>query len=99
MFHREWKCTCPKAFEQGFITYLGETGVKDTQMIEGCVGYHILRRALGQEVEITFVSLWKSLDHMKAYAGDDLYKAVLYPEDEKYHIHAETEVKVYEVLS
>ena len=35
---------------------------------------------------------------MKEYAGDNLYKAILYPEYDKYRIIPDTEVKVYEVI-
>ena len=99
MYHREWKCVCPKETANGFINYLSETGIKDTQNIDGCTGYHVLKRELKGEIEITFISHWLVLDMMKQYAGDNLYKAVLYPEDEKYRIKPDTEVKVYEVIS
>jgi len=98
MYHREWKCLCPKGTVDGFIDYLSETGIQDTQSINGCTGYHVLRRELKDEVEITFVSFWLTLEMMKQYAGENLYNAVLYPEDEKYRIKPDTEVKVYEVI-
>ncbi len=99
MYHREWKCICPKDTANGFINYLSETGIKDTQVINDCTGYHVLRRELEGEIEITFVSFWLELEMMKQYTGDNLYKAVLYPEDEKYRIRPDTEVKVYKVIS
>jgi len=98
MYHREWKCICPKETANGFINYLSETGIKDTQNIDGCTGYHVLKRELNGEIEITFVSHWQELDIMKRYAGDNLYKAVLYPEDEKFRIKPDIEVKVYEAI-
>ena len=98
MYYREWKCTCPKDTEEAFIQYLDKTGVKDTQEIESCTGYQVLKRALEEEIEITFITFWETLESMKEYAGANLYKAVLYPEDDKYHIKSDTEVKVYEVL-
>jgi hypothetical protein len=98
MHHREWKCRCPRETANGFIEYLSETGIKDTQSIKGCTGYQVLKREVGSEIEITFVSFWLELDMMKEYAGDNLYKAVLYPEDDKYRIIPDTEVKVYEVI-
>jgi len=98
MYIREWKCNCPKATEGGFIDYLQITGIKDTQEIDACSGYKILRRPVNFEVEITFFTYWDSLDSMKEYAGDNLYKAVLYPEDDKYQIKPDLEVKVYEII-
>jgi quinol monooxygenase YgiN len=98
MHYREWKCRCPKSTADGFVEYLAETGIKDTQSIEGCTGYQVLRREVGNDIEITFVSFWKKFELMKEYAGDNLYKAVLYPDDDKYKIIPDTEVKVYEVI-
>ena len=98
MYHREWKCLCPRDTANGFIDYLSVTGIKDTQSINGCTGYNVLRRELNGEIEITFVSFWLELEMMKEYAGNNLYKAVLYPEDEKYRIKPDTEVRVYEVI-
>jgi len=98
MYSREWKCTCPKETEKGFLLYLQETGIKDTQAIDGCVGYQIQRREICEEVEVTFITLWETLSSMEKYAGENLYKAVLYPEDDKYRITSDTKVKVYEII-
>lgn len=98
MYIREWKCLCPEESEKGFISYLQETGIKDTRIIDGCVGYKILRRSVETETEITFITYWQSLESMKQYSGENLYAAVLYPEDEKYHIKPDFGVKVYEII-
>ena len=99
MYIREWKCVCPEANEEGFMAYLQETGIGDTQSIDGCTGYRVLRRVIEGGIEITFITGWSSLESMKQYAGDSLYMAVLYPDDSKYQIQPELEVKVYEVVA
>lgn len=99
MLIREWKCKCPADTVTDFINYLEETGVKDTQSIDGCCGYKIMRREVPPDIEITFMSFWETFEHMKVYAGDDLYQAVLYPEDKLYRITSETEVKIDEIVS
>lgn len=98
MYIREWKCICPNTKEEGFVNYLQITGIKDTQEIAACSGYKILRRSVNSDVEITFLTYWVSLESMKEYAGDNFYKAVLYPEDDKYQIKPDLEVKVYELI-
>lgn len=98
MYLREWKCLCPKSTADGFINYLRQTGVKDTQTIDACLDYQILRRSLETEIEITFITFSKSFKSMEEYAGSNSYKAVLYPEDEKYQITPDLEVKIYEVI-
>ena len=97
MYLREWKCLCPKSNLDGFISYLRQTGVKDTQTIGGCLNYQILKRPFENQIEVTFMTYWESFKSMKEYTGDNLHKAVLYPEDEKYQITPDVEVKIYEV--
>ncbi len=99
MLVREWKCTCPTETVDDFINYLNETGVKDTQSIDGCCGYKIMRRKQTPEIEITFITFWDTFEQMKVYAGKNLYKAVLYPEDHLYKITSDTEVKIYHIVA
>lgn len=97
MIAREWKATCPKEHEDGFIEYLYETGIKDTSDTKGFVGAQILKRDLGNSTEITFLTYWEDIECIKAFAGEDISVARLYPEDEKYKLKPELHVKHYEV--
>jgi len=99
MYVREWKCICPLETREGFIDYLHQTGVKDTQEIDQCQGFQILQRELEQQVEITLLTYWHSFSAMKLYAGDNLYKAVLYPQDDRYRIESDLEVKIYQQVA
>ncbi|WP_299143933.1 antibiotic biosynthesis monooxygenase [uncultured Vibrio sp.] len=97
MIAREWKATCPKKHEEGFITYLYETGIKDTSDTEGFLGAQILQRDLDNSTEIILVTYWEDLECIKAFSGQDISVAKLYPEDEKYELKPERHVKHYEV--
>jgi hypothetical protein len=44
----------------------------------------LLRRIDGKRGEFIVLSLWDSLDAIKAFAGDDVEKAVFYPEDDAF---------------
>lgn len=98
MIAREWRCRCPQKHRDGFIAYLHETGVKDTRATPGFTGAQIFERDLGEKVEITLLTYWESLEHIKAFAGEDIEVAVLYPEDEKYELEPERHVTHYTVL-
>lgn len=98
MWHREWKCICPKETETGFIEYLHKTGVSDTQNIKGCISYEILRRNLENELEITLITKWSDFDSIKEYSDENIYRAVLYPDDHLYRIRPDIEVKIYEKI-
>ncbi|MGD1468573.1 hypothetical protein [Vibrio harveyi] len=56
MIAREWKATCPKEYEERFIAYLYETGIKDTSSTQGFLGAQILNRDLGDIAEITLLT-------------------------------------------
>ena len=48
--------------------------------IEGFVGAQLLRRAAGAEVEFVTLTLFESLDAVRAFAGEDYETAVVPPE-------------------
>ena len=58
----------------------------------------MLRRDGGDRTEFVTLSLWDSVDAIKAFAGEDIEAAVLYPEDERYLIDGESSVTHYEVV-
>ena len=97
MIAREWKATCPKHYEKGFIEYLYKTGIKDTSATDGFLGAQILNRDLGDDAEITLLTYWKNLECIKAFAGENISVARLYPEDEKYKLHPDRHVNHYTV--
>ena len=64
----------------------------------GNVAAHLLTRDLGDgRAEVVTVSLWASLDDVRAFAGDDVEAAVFYPEDDRYLVDRERTVTHYEV--
>ncbi|MGD9007527.1 MAG: hypothetical protein PVG41_06385 [Desulfobacteraceae bacterium] len=98
MYAREWKCKVPLKWCKGFIDYLYRTGVKDTSSTIGFNGAQIFRREIDGKAEITLITYWDNLSSIEAFAGEDISKAKLYPEDYKYEIEPELTVKHYEVL-
>ena len=97
MIAREWKATCPKVHEQGFIEYLYETGIKDTSATDGFLGAQIFKRDVQGQAEITLLTYWKDLESIKGFAGEDINVAKLYPEDDKYELNPDRHVNHYEV--
>ncbi|MEW5774466.1 MAG: antibiotic biosynthesis monooxygenase [Thermodesulfobacteriota bacterium] len=98
MVAREWRCRCPQEHRDGFLAYLAETGVKDTAATPCCRGAQILVRELDGAAEITLVTYWDSLDAIRAYAGEDISVARLYPEDAKYELDPDRRVTHYRVV-
>ena len=98
MYCREQKARCPKHFEKAFIEYLYQTGVKDTSETVGFKGAQILSRDVGDKVEITLNSYWETLECIKAFAGEEIGIAKLYPEDKKYELEPDHHVNHYKVV-
>jgi heme-degrading monooxygenase HmoA len=96
---REWKCTLPRRHRDGFMEHLYATGVAEISALPGYRGYQILERELPYDVaEVTLVTYWGSLEDIKAFAGEDIGVAVLYPGDEVYELVPETVVRHYGVV-
>lgn len=98
MFAREWIALCPRHQKGKFIEYLYQTGVKDTSATSGFRGAQIFTRELDDKSEIKLISYWDSLDSIKAFAGDDITVARLYPDDYKYELEPDDFVTHYEVV-
>lgn len=98
MYAREWKARCPDAQKEGFIQYLYETGIKETSATSGFKGAQIFSRSLNGKTEITLISYWVSLASIKAFAGEDISIAKLYPEDATYELEPDDFVNHYDVV-
>ena len=48
--------------------------------LEGNCGAYLLRRDEGEHVEFLAVTMWDSLESVRAFAGEDIGRAVIEPE-------------------
>lgn len=81
-----------------YVGYIERTGFAAYKETAGNRGAWILRRPDGADrVEFVTLSLWDSLDAIRGFAGDDIERAVLYPEDERYLLDSDQVVLHYEV--
>lgn len=97
MIAREWRCVCPADNINEFIPYLSITGIKDAKNTPGFKGAEIFIRDAGASIEVTLITFWESMDSISAFAGENIEKAVLYPDDYKYGISSDLIVKHYTV--
>ena len=98
MIARSWSGRTPADLADDYIEYLRRTGVTDLQATPGNKGVYVMRRFIGDEAEFTLISLWESMDVIKGFAGDDVERAVYYPEDERFLNEMASRVSHYEVL-
>ena len=99
MIARLWHGIVPRPKADEYHAYLLRTGVPDSRSTPGNQGVYVLRRIEGDRAHFLFMSLWDSLDVIRAFAGADVERARYYPEDDAYLVEREPTVTHYEVLA
>jgi len=97
MIARIWRGATLESNAERYMDYMETTGVKDCRATEGNRGVMVLRRTNQGQAEFVFVSLWESQDAIRRFAGDDVERAVYYPEDKEYLLALEPKVEHWEV--
>lgn len=98
MIARRWIGETLESDADAYAEYLQETGVKEIRSTNGNRGVYILQRVYDGRTEFVFISLWDTLDSIKAFAGPDYERAVYYPEDKKFLLKLDPLVTHYDVL-
>ena len=98
MIARIWKGRTRKSQSDRYMEYMQTTGVPDLRATDGNRGVYVLRRIDGDEAEFTFISLWESIEAIRRFAGEEIERAVYYPEDRDYLLALDPKVTHHEVL-
>jgi heme-degrading monooxygenase HmoA len=97
MIARIWRGAVRRADGDAYVRYIDETGLAAYAGTPGNRGAWMLRRDVGENTEIVTLSLWESLDAVKAFAGEDYETAVFYPEDDRFLVECDERTSHYEV--
>ena len=97
MIARIWRGRTRREEADEYLDYVNRTGVPGQRGVPGNLGSMVLKRENGDEAEFLVFSLWESWDAIRAFAGERPEVPVYYPEDQKYLLEFETEVRHYEV--
>ncbi len=99
MITRIWHGTVKKRDADKYRSYVINTGIRDYLKIKGNVAAQILQSSDDEVSHIFTITQWDNLESVKKFAGKNYAKAKYYPEDEKYLLEFEPEVKHYETVS
>jgi heme-degrading monooxygenase HmoA len=100
MIARIWKGWVRTEDRAAYVDYIERTGMAEYRSTPGNAGACMLARDLGDDrTEIITLSFWVSRDAIGAFAGEDIERAVFYPEDDRYLVDRETTVTHYEVVA
>jgi heme-degrading monooxygenase HmoA len=98
MIARTWRGAVRTADADAYAAYIGRTGIAEYAACSGNRGAWLLRRDLGDGLtEIVTMSLWESRESIVEFAGEDIEKAVFYPEDDRYLVERDVTVKHFEI--
>jgi heme-degrading monooxygenase HmoA len=97
MVARTWRGWTRTEDADDYAGYIAETGLRSYRQTPGNRGAWIMRRDEGGRTEFVTLSFWDSLDAIRAFAGDDLERAVYYPEDDRFLVDREDRVKHWEL--
>ena len=97
MIARIWTGAVHTADADAYADYIRETGFAEYGRTPGNRGAWLLRRDDKGTTEFITLSLWDTVDAIRAFAGEDIEAAVLYPEDQRYLIGGESRIMHYEV--
>ena len=98
MIARVWTGAVRTEDADVYADYIRATGFTEYAETPGNRGAWMLRRDEGGQTTFITLSYWESREAIKAFAGEDIEEAVLYPEDERYLIDGESSVTHYEVV-
>jgi heme-degrading monooxygenase HmoA len=99
MIARIWRGAVRQEDGDVYEQYIRETGVAEYKATAGNLGVTMMRRQVGDRTEFMLLSLWESLDAVKAFAGEDYEKGVYYPEDDRYLVDRDEKSSHWEVTA
>jgi heme-degrading monooxygenase HmoA len=74
---RSWSAEATPERAEEYIRHFREKVLPVVASIEGHRGAYVLKRPLGDGVEIVIITLWESMDSVRKFAGDDPDVAVV----------------------
>ena len=98
MIVRIWHGRTAPERAEAYAEFLRRRAIPDYRGVAGNQGAAVLRRAGADGAEFLTVSLWSSLEAIRAFHGDDIEAAKYYEEDQDFLVEFEPRVVHYEVI-
>jgi heme-degrading monooxygenase HmoA len=95
---RFWSARATRAEAPAYAEHLRAHVLPDLRAVDGYDGAMLLERDTADGTEILVLTLWRSLDAIRAFAGDDVEEAVVADEAAKVLTDFERRVRHYELV-
>jgi antibiotic biosynthesis monooxygenase (ABM) superfamily enzyme len=93
---RVWRGATLGEHADEYAAYIEESAMKPARALPGSRGTIVLRRLNAGKAEFETILLFDSMDDVKAFAGDDLDRAVFFSDDDRYLVERDLEVSHFE---
>ena len=80
MIVRIWRGQATNANADAYFRHVTGTVFPSLKRLAGHRGASLLRRQVDDQTEFLALTLWESLDSIRAFAGDDISTAIVEPE-------------------
>ncbi len=90
---RVWTGWIRSTDREAYQDYLEQTGLGEYRRTPGNLGAFAAYAEQGDECEVRTVSFWRSFDDIRGFAGDDIARAVFYPEDDRFLVRRREDVE------
>jgi heme-degrading monooxygenase HmoA len=98
MIARHWRGLVKRDRADAYIEHLQSDTLPQLVQLAGFQDAKVLRRDLPQGVEFLVVTIWNSLDAIRAFAGEDVETAVVPPKARDMMIEYDHKSRHYEVV-
>jgi heme-degrading monooxygenase HmoA len=95
---RLWRGATKAEDAAAYLAYLHETGIAEYRRTPGNRGVIVLRRIGSERAEFLLLTLWESEDAVRRFAGEDMERAVFYPDDDRFLIARDERVRHFDVV-
>jgi heme-degrading monooxygenase HmoA len=95
---RLWSARAARAEAPAYAEHLRAHVLPDLRAVDGYDGAMLLERDTSDGTEILVLTLWRSLDAIRAFAGDDIEDAVVADEAAKVLSDFDRRVRHYELV-
>jgi heme-degrading monooxygenase HmoA len=98
MIARIWRGATRDTDADAYLDVLHRTGLSAYRATPGNRGVLALRRSVDGKAEFLLLTLWDSESAVRGFAGDDISRAVYYPEDEQFLVERGESIEHFEVV-
>ena len=98
MIIREWRGRAARSNPDAYPHHFRSSVLTELRKLPGFLGAHLCRRDLGGAIEFLVLTKWRSMDAIRAFAGDDDAKAIVEPDGVAALVDFDDRVQHYETI-